>query len=492
MLWLANAGTSTASPEDDFWYEAAIRALGQGGVEGAMRISAVFRCVRLLGETMGQLPLRLYRRLPRGGKERATEHPLSRLMALQPNSLQTAFEWREMMQGHLELRGYAYSRIEFTGSRVAALWPMHPDRVKVEMLPGLNRLRYTWTPKDGPVVVLNQDEVLHLRGLASDGFQGLNPIEIQRRTLEFNAAASNFGQQAYAADAVQRGWVEHPNNFKDKEAREQYRSTLSRQLNDGKIPILEYGLKYHEVGMKLTDAQFVENRKYSDAEIAMRIFGVPPHKIGILDKATWANIESQNIEFVQEAVLPRARRNEQRYNTTLLSDEEQEVYFFEYDLDGLLRGDTASRGTWYEKMLKNRVFSPNEVRERENMNPAPWGDEPLPMPNESLRRGDSRDDREAQLERGAASAVVNKELHTLRSLGGRLEGAPLLDELKAFYADLPAFVERALAVSPAKAAEYCADSMATATAAAAEGRLVSLVNDWKASRADRLLEIVHA
>lgn len=498
MLWLANAGTSTAAPHDDFWYDpamrAALRALG-GGAEAAMRLSAVFRCVKVLGETIGQVPLILYRRRAGGGKDRATEHPLYRLVGLQPNGLQTSLEWREMMQAHLELRGYAYSRIQFEGPRIVGLWPLHPDRVKAELLAGHNRLRYTYTPAQGEPQILNQDEVLHLRGLATDGFQGLNPIEMQRRALNYAAAAGDFGQRTYGADAVQRGWVEHPNQFKDKEAREQYRGVLSQQLNDGRVPILEYGLKYHEVGMKLTDAQYIENRKYSDAEIATRIFGVPPHKIGILDKATWANIESQNTEFVTEAILGRVRRWEQRLNTTLLSEEEQEGgFFWEFLLDGLQRGDSTSRFANYEKALKNRVMVPNEARERENLNPVPWGDEPLPMPNESLRGGTKPEDsREAQLERGAAQAVVTKELHELRTLAGKLQGAELTAAAQAFYADdLAPFAARVLSIAPARAMRYAADSQAAVATAVAESRLTQLLADWKAGRTDQLLEVIHA
>ncbi len=495
MLWLANSGSSSAAPQDDFWYEPAQRGWQQAaaGASG-MLLSAVYRCVHVLGETMGQMPLILYRRLPGGGKERAIQHPLYRLLAEQPNGLQTSMEWRETLQGHLELRGNAYARLEFDGLRVSALWPMHPDRVKIELLPGSQRLRYTWTPNGAEPRILNQDEVLHLRGLSSDGVMGLNPIEIQRRTLGNAAAAEQFGERVFTSDATLGGWIEHPNNFADKEKRENYRNAWREQVRSGGVPILEYGLKYHEVGMKLTDAQFIETRKYNAAEIASRIFGVPPHKIGIMDKATWANIESQNIEFVTEAIVSRARRWEQRLNITLLSDAERGEFFFEYLIDSLLRGDSTSRAAFYEKMLKNRVMSPNEVRSRENLNPASWGDEPLPMPNESVRGGNPNDgDRSAALERGAAQAVVQKEQHQLRTLAGKLEGAALAAAVQTFYAEeLAPFAARVLSVSPPAALRYAADSAAAVNLALSENRLAPMLDEWKSRRAEQLLEILHA
>jgi HK97 family phage portal protein len=494
MLWLSSAGTSTAGPTDDFWFEGvpsrdALRAL-RAGNGSAFRQVVVYACARVLSETMGQLPLGLFRRLRGGGKERVTNHPTARMVATQPNPLQTGFEWREQQQARVSFRGNTYSRIEFDGAgRPVRLWPMHPDKMRVEYLPSLRRLVFVHTREDGTEERIHQDEVLHIPGLMMDGYLGLNPIEAQRQTLSMAAAAQQFGERVFTADGALAGWLEHPNNFKDKEARNNYRNAWREQVRSGGVPILEYGMKYHEVGMKLTDAQFIETRKYSAIEIC-QMFRMPPHKVQILDQAKWANIEQQSIDFVTDTMLPWLKRWEQRLNSTLLTEAEQEDLFFEFNVDGLLRGDSAARAAYYEKALKNRWLFPNEVRELENRNPVAWGNDPLPLPNESVR---GEGDREAELERGAAQAVVNKEIHEVRALAQRAPGAEFEAAVTAFYGDeLVPFAARTLAVLPAKAADYGLASRSDVVAAARDGTLPRLLATWKSCRADQLLEIIHA
>lgn len=492
MFWVANAGTSTAGPTDDFWFEG-VPARGAGGAGSAWRQVVVYACTRVLAETVGHLPLALYRRLKTGGKERVTTHPTARLVGLQPNPLQTGFEWREQQQARVTLRGNTYSRIEFDGAgRPVRLWPLHPDKVRVEWLPQLRRLVFVHTLEDGRTERLSQDEVLHIPGLMMEGYVGLNPIEAHRQTLAMAAAALQFGQRVFTTDGALGGWIEHPNNFKDKEARNQYRSAWREQVRSGGVPILEYGLKYHEVGMKMTDAQFIETRKYSAIELC-QLFRMPPHKVQILDQAKWANIEQQSIDFVTDTMLPWLKRWEQRLNSTLLLDAEQEDLFFEFNVDGLLRGDSAARSAYYEKALKNRWLYPNEVRELENRNPVEWGNDPLPLPNESLRGGPAGEDRAAAIEQSAARAVTQKETHQLRALAAKHDGEAFVGAVDSFYrAELEPFLVRAMAVSPAKARAYGDASRHDVMAACQAGRLAQLLNDWNACRADQLLEIIHA
>jgi HK97 family phage portal protein len=496
MFWVANAGTSAAGPTDDFWFEGVPARGVRGGGGSAWRQVVVYACTRVLGETVGHLPLALYRRLKAGGKERVTNHPTARMVSLQPNPLQTGFEWREQQQARVALRGNTYSRIEFDGAgRPIRLWPMHPDKVQVEWIPQLRRLVFVHTREDGSTERLGQDEVLHIPGLMMEGYLGLNPIEAHRQTLALAAAARQFGERVYTSDGALGGWIEHPNNFKDKEARNQYRNAWREQVRSGGVPILEYGLKYHEVGMKMTDAQFIETRKYSAIEIC-QMFRMPPHKVQILDQAKWANIEQQSIDFVTDTMLPWLKRWEQRLNSTLLLESEQEDLFFEFNVDALLRGDSAARAAFYEKMLKNRVIVPNEARERENLNPVDWGNEPLPMPNQSVPAGEPEDadrERSSALERGAAQAVVQKELHEVRAIAQKVTVGEFAAAVEAFYRDdLAPFAARVLAVSPAKAQAYARASCDAVLAAAPEAGLPPLLTYWKAHRADQLLEIIHA
>lgn len=496
------APRASRAPDDDFWYQTiGVRGPGGGVVSAdtAMRQATVYACVRVYADTLGQLPLILYRRLAAGGKVRAMEHPLYRLLARQPNEQQTSLEWRSMLEGHVELRGNAYAKIYNRGAIVSGLVPMHPDRVKVELLPN-DRLRYTWTPKGRPPEVLNQDQVLHLRGLETDGLMGLNPIEAQRETLSNSSAAEAFGRRFFENDGTPGGWVEHPSQFKDKEAREKWRAAWQEQQagrNHGKVAVLEYGMKYHEVGMKMVDAQYLENRKANSLQIC-QIFRMPPHKVQILDEAKWANIEQQSIDFVTDSILPRARNWEQRLDATLLTEQERDRYFFEFNLDGLLRGDSSARSAYYKAGVNDGWMTRNEVRDRENLNPLPGLDEPL-QPLNMARVGapgaappaDGEPARAARIEQAAAQAVVMKEAHAVRATASKVRDEALGPALQQLYRDeLVPFIERALAVPTSAAERYAEASLSELAEAHLEGRFAELLTEWRSTRSAQLLEII--
>lgn len=519
MFMVSNGGDHAG--HSDFWFNPV--GASSGGVlvtpDSAMRIGTVYACVRVRAETMGTMPLILYRRKKGGGKERATEHPLYHLLAKKPNPWQTAFEWRAMTQAHVDLRGNAYSRIVYAGPGVSQLVPMHPDHVKPEWVPSAQRMRYRWTSPDRPEVVLGQDEVLHLRGLETDGFLGLNPIEINRRSLAATMATTEFGRRFFENDGTPGGWIQHPTQFKDKESRDKWRASWREQqtgANRGQTAVLEYGMTYHEVGVKNTDAQFLETRRADKLEIC-QMFRMPPHKVGILDDAKWANIEQQAIDFLTDTVLPSATNWEQRLDDGLLSEAEQGEYFFEYLLDGLQRGDSAARAAYYDKALTKRWMVPNEVRAAENLNPMPWGNDPLPLPNESVGSDggndpdapdepppppppadeqDTEEDagasaRAALIEQRTAETMAGKEVQAIRALAKRAENFE--QEISAFYnGEFQGLLQRALVIDEQKAKVYLCQSMAELTDAHNAGRLNVLLDSWKHSRADCLLSLIHS
>ncbi|HCZ49390.1 MAG TPA: phage portal protein [Gammaproteobacteria bacterium] len=476
-------------PTDDFWYSPVAGVRAPANADQALTLSAVWGCVRVKSETTAQLPLVMYRRLPNGGKERAVKHPLYWIVGKRPNPQQTSYEWRQMVQAHVELRGNGYCYIETDGEgRPVALIPLHPDRVKTELLDN-GRLRYRYTPRGGSERTFVQGEILHIRGFVFDGYTGMNPIEVERNTIMGAMEAEAFNARFLQSDARPPGWLEHPTHFKDDEAYDNFRRKFSNALTGDRrhAPILEHGMKYHEVGMKLADAEFLASRKYNALQIC-QIWRMPPHKIQILDQAKWANIEQQSIDFVTDTMMPTFEAWEQRLWTDLLTEDEQQEYFFEYLVDGLMRGDSTARAAYYEKALKNRWMVPQEVRERENLNPVPWGDEPLPMPNQSVR-----DDRAEQMEQRNAEVVAQKEVHTLRTLDKRHEGAALVEACAAFYTDeLAPLLCKVLVVDEDTARRYCDDSLQRVTDAAQAGSLAPLIKQFSAQRAGQLLEIIHA
>ncbi|MDA8095578.1 MAG: phage portal protein [Betaproteobacteria bacterium] len=369
------------SPWGSFWFEpvgvhttAGLRVTA----DASMQLSAVFACVRIIAQQFASLPFCLYRNRPDGGKDIVTDHPVYSLIARRPNPYQNGFEWREMMAGHLALRGNAYNQIVSDArGNIVALIPLHPDRVKILLQPGGN-WSYQYSDLQGNQVMFSRGEIWHLRGLSADGIIGLSPIALARESVGGAIAAQNYGARFFANDATPAGgWVEYPGTFKDKMAREQFRESVQEAqagVNRGKIAVFEYGMKYHQISVTPDDAQFLETRKWQVNDIA-RWFGVPPHKIGDLSAATNNNIEQQAQEFVQETLGPMAERWEAAIEADLLFDDdglEAEFLFSQ-----LLRGDSVARATYYQMGIMAGWLTRNEARTREHLNPLPGLDAPL-------------------------------------------------------------------------------------------------------------------
>lgn len=425
MFLTRSIGAIDRGPADDFWYQPVGMVTSAGmrvSPEQAMRLTVVYACVKVLAESVAQLPLHIYRRRDDGGKDRAVNHPLYRILHRRPNRWQTSFEWREMMMGHLALRGNAYSEIVVSpNGRIRELIPLHPDRVSIDVLdPDTGSYRYRVRNDQGQERTIPAGSMFHLRGLSSDGLIGLNPIEQEREAIGLTLAAQDYGARFYQNGATPPGWIEFPGHFKDDEARRKFRESWQEAqvgANRHKIAVLERGMKYHELGIKHTDAQFLETRKYQDVDIA-RIFRVPPHKVGILDKATFSNIEQQSIEFVTDTLMPWLIRWEQAILRDLITREDE--YFAEFSVEGLLRGDAKARGEFYASGITNGWLTRNEVRIKENLNPLDGLDEPL-QPLNMATVGQAQDpaqpDQAARAERLAlvnAQRVVKREVESVR------------------------------------------------------------------------------
>ena len=388
------ASSDDRSPWGDFWFEPVSVRTSSGmrvSADNALRLAAVYACVRVLSETMASLPFVLYRRRADGGKDVVTDHWLYTLLAKRPNRYQNAFEWREMLQGHLALRGNAYNRM-LTNPRgeITELVPIHPDRIRMELLP-TGEYRYRVTDRLGEESVVPRGEIWHLRALSSDGLMGLSPIELARESLGMALAAQDYGARFFANDAKPTGgWIEFPGSFRDAEAKKVFRESYQQAqsgANRGKVLVLENGMKFHEVGVTNKDAQFLELRQFQITDIA-RLFRVPPHMIADLSRATFSNIEQQSLEFVMHTMTPWAERWEASIEADLLLDgDDLEV---EFDFANLMRGDAASRAAYYQSGIQNGWLTRNEARVAENMNPLDGLDEPL-RPLNMVEEGAAQD-----------------------------------------------------------------------------------------------------
>jgi HK97 family phage portal protein len=341
--------------------------------ETAMRLTAVFSAVRILAETVATLPLIVYRRTKNDGKERATDYFLYRLLHDQPNEEQTSVEFREMLQGHLALRGNAYAQIDRASGYPARLVPLHPGRVEPRRENG--ELVYKVSPENRPSYTLRRSagEILHLRGLSSDGVMGLNPIELFREAMGLGLAYEEYSARLFANGANVNGVLETPHALSDealKRFRQLWQENYGGIGNAGKTAILEQGMKWQAIGIAPKDAEFIISRKFQVTEIA-RIFRVPPHMLADLERATFSNIEHQSLEFVRDTIRPWLVRWEQALARDLIPPADRAEYFVEFLIDGLLRGDLKARYDAYAVGRSNGWLSANDIRRMENMNPLP-------------------------------------------------------------------------------------------------------------------------
>lgn len=350
----------------------------------ALRATAVYACVRVLAEDVAKLPLILYRRTGNGGKERATDHPLYRVLHDEPNHWQTSYEWREGLQGHLGLRGNSYSLITRYRDEVRELIPLPAHQVT----PRIDRsLKVTY--EVAGMGTYKQEEILHLRGLSSNGLTGLSPVGVAREAVGLALTTEQHAAKIFGNRAMPGGILEHPKVMSEQAAKNLKQSVEAATSGDNayRLLLLEEGTKWVQAGLSNEDAQFIESRKYQVAEIA-RLYRMPLHKIQEMDKATFGNIEHQSIEYVIDTLLSWLVRWEQRLNRSLLKPEERGVYFFEFLPDMLLRGTTKERYEAHRMAILDGWKTRNEVRAMENLNPAEGLDEflePLNMVRASER-----------------------------------------------------------------------------------------------------------
>ena len=347
----------------------------------AMQMTAVYACVRILSEAIAGLPLHMYRYKEDGGKEKALDHPLYLLLHDEPNPEMSSFVFRETLMTHLLLWGNAYAQIIRNGKgEVVALYPLMPNKMTVSR-DETGQLYYTYQksqdelPKDNTyTVTLHPSDVLHIPGLGFDGLVGYSPIAMAKNAIGLAIATEEYGSKFFANGAAPSGVLEHPGTIKDPQrVRESWMSQFGGSANSNKIAVLEEGLKYTPISISPEQAQFLETRKFQINEIA-RIFRVPPHMVGDLEKSSFSNIEQQSLEFVKYTLDPWVVRWEQSIQRTLLSSEEKKTYFVKFNVEGLLRGDYQSRMNGYATARQNGWMSANDIRELENLDRIPTED----------------------------------------------------------------------------------------------------------------------
>jgi HK97 family phage portal protein len=376
----ARIGQSTNLAAPDEWLVSAFGGTtATSGVavspDTALNSTAVLASVERLSRTVASLPLIEYRRLADKGRERARDHYLYPVLHDQANEEMTAVEYRQFQMGGLLLRGNSYAYIDRNGAGdVIGLWPLRPDRVKVERKGG--KKLYTWAPATTAERVFPAEVIHHVHGLSTNGLTGLSPISLAAEAVGLGLAAEEFGARFFSNDATPPGALKHPGSL-SPEAQKRLKATFEQGhaplSKKHKMALFEEGMDWVKIGVDPRESQFIELRKFQVREAA-RIFNIQPHLIADLENATFTNIESQGIEYVVYTLGFWLRAIEQAVSRDLLRPAERETYYAEFLVDDLYRGDAPTRSGLYQVLWGMGAMSANEIRERENLNPREGGD----------------------------------------------------------------------------------------------------------------------
>jgi HK97 family phage portal protein len=344
--------------------------------ESALRHTTVLICQRVLAESVASLPCILYKRRKDGGKDRATDHPLYKVLHDKSNGWNTSFEYFEGTMHNLASRGNGYSFVERNNrGQTVGLIPLNPDGVEIKQASD-------WTPTyeavmpDNTKSKLSKLEMHHIRGPLPRGYKGRSIITLAREAIGLGLATEKFGSSLFENGAKPSGVLKHPKVLltpAQDRLKTQFADRHSGLDNAHKPLILEEGMDWVPLSINPDDAQFLETRKFQRSEIA-GIFRVPAHFVNDMEHATFSNIEHQTLDFIQQSLRAWLVRIEQAINRDLLMPAEQQEYFVEFLIDGMLRGDFFTRMQGYALQIQNRLATPNELRAKENQNPIEGGD----------------------------------------------------------------------------------------------------------------------
>ena len=378
----------TPAPHDDYWYEP-VAAPTSSGVRVtpslALKCSVVYACVRVLAETVATMPLKVYRRTGMNTRELARDHYLYPILHDEPNPEVSAFQFWETCMMHLGYRGdfIAFKERKRNGE-LRALWPFDPDEISAERLDGRQIVyhhrphRIGEKPQD-----YDPDEIFHIRGLSSDGLNGLSPIQAGAESIALDVSLLGYGARFFGGDGRPSIVLERPieapvlqaegkKNLEETWA-EKYGRSYQRSH---KVGVLQEGTKAHVISISPEDAQALDSRRFQVEDIA-RFFRMQLHKIGHLDRSIKSNIEQQAIEFITDTIMPWLMRIAAEVQRSLFLPSDRGTYYAEHLIENYLRGDTKTRGEWYAKGRQWGWFSINDIRRLENMPGVPGGDDYL-------------------------------------------------------------------------------------------------------------------
>jgi HK97 family phage portal protein len=348
----------------------------------AMTFSAVHLAVRVISETLGSLPIRVYQTLDKSkGRRLASELDADYLIHVRPNPFQTPMQFKEMLTAHVVLRGFAVARKIFNSAgKIIALIPIHPSSVEIGYRKNYEiffKITHTYLDENGfeksTVEILFQNEVLHIMGLAL-GHYPVSPIRMHAETIGVGLATRDYKGSFFANSAMPSGILKHPGFFREdqEEEIERLRKEFKEKFTGGNrfsTMVLQHGMEWEQLGMTNSDAELIKSQQFNVLEIA-RAFRIQPHKLMQLEDASRANVEQMAIEHVVDTLRPWAVRIEEAISRDLLSEKQKkEGYHSKYSMDALLRGDTEARHKAYSTGRQWGYLSINDIRHLEDLTP---------------------------------------------------------------------------------------------------------------------------
>lgn len=342
--------------------------------DSALSISAVYACCRTISNTIASLHLGLYERLSNGDIREVTDTPEYLIPCQEPNELYSRYTFDSTSEFHLSLNGNSYTRLFFgRGGRISKMEILYPENVTPFLKDG--KLFYQYTDINNKTHTVYDWEILHFKNFSADGLIGKSPIQVARETFGMSIAANQYAANMYKNGGYAKGVIESPHQLKTEqiaELRRSFMAVLQDYQNTSGIPVLGNGMTYKQISMSPKDAEYIAASKMSILDVC-RYYGVPPHMVAEMGNTAYSNIEQQAIEFVQNLVRPKAKLRETEMNRRILRQSDKGRFFYRYNLDSLLRGDTAARGEYLVKMLQNGVYNIDEARAFDNMNQLPNG-----------------------------------------------------------------------------------------------------------------------
>lgn len=340
-----------------------------------LTLTAVWRAVNILSGTIAALPLNVYRKTKDGHREKLSNHPVADLLD-DPNTDMTDFIFRETMMAVLLLRGncYAVIRRDPATGRAVELLPVDPEGVIVVKTP---KGKYYSARIDSVQYEIPASDMIHIPGLSFDGERGYSPIAVMAESMGLGLAAQKFGARFFGSGANMDGVIQVPGKLNDQayqRLRDSWNAKYKGLSRSHETAILEGDAKYQRIGIPPEEAQFLETRKFQVAEVA-RMYGVQPHLLMDLERATHNNIEHQGIEFVMFTLTPWIKRWEKELKRKLFTGDQRKDYFIEFNITGLLRGDSKARSDYYRSMFSIGAMNPNRIRQLENEAPYEGGDQ---------------------------------------------------------------------------------------------------------------------